>query len=276
MKKIGWNVLVAFVLCFMVLGCATSPSEKQSAKEPVIPKDDADEMVIVDWANRNIGESKAPIWLIQLSQGNSSVYKTQFGIDPNRDCEYSPGEGKTEPIAQVLSRTNFAYKKSDELNKSVIAKIGKGLNDGELEAYFTVASKTQVTMAGLREEGSFWQKVRIKNNETKVTTEKYNYYTIFSWDKTDWNNMLAKYFTDIIGNTSISKQTRKEVYALYDEMKSNEDKKEAQVKSAEDKEYQLQLARIEAARAKNGSTQPKIEQPVDYESALKTAAMLLE
>lgn len=106
-----------------------------------------------------------------MRRGNSNTFKNEWGIDENRVCKVSMATGKTEASAQAA-----------ELNQKVIGRVGQGLNDeGQLEALFVAASETKADMTGLREETSFWQKVRTtkKNSQgKKVQEDQYIYYTV--------------------------------------------------------------------------------------------------
>ncbi|MGP1458722.1 MAG: hypothetical protein ACTTKL_05375 [Treponema sp.] len=170
--------------------CASTPT---SAGDPRLPVEEAkadeiDRVVVVDWTDRTLGEVSAPAWLKNLRRGNSDAFKEQWKETQNRVVKLSMAAGKTEAIAQALSRAGFAYTQAAELNQKVIGRVGQGLNDvGQLEALFTAASQTKADMTGLREETGFFQKVRTTNADSKQKSERYVYYTVYSMSKESWD-----------------------------------------------------------------------------------------
>ena len=214
-------------------------------------EEDLDKVVVVDWTDRALGEVQAPTWLKNMRRGNSDTFKEMWGIDSDRVVKISMATGKTEAIAQALSRAGFAYTQAAELNQKVIGRVGQGLNDaGQLEALFVAASETKADMTGLREETGFFQKVRTTNAETGEKTEKFIYYTVYSMDKGTWDNLCKKYLMDVMGDADLTTETKKKVGALFSEMKEDADKKEAQKQAEEEALYKAQMARLEAERAK--------------------------
>lgn len=217
-------------------------------------KKNADKATVVDWTDRALGEVSAPTWLRNLRRGNASTFKNEWGIDNSRIVKVSMATGKTEATAQALSRAGFAYAQAAELNQKVIGRVGQGLNDeGQLEALFVAASETKAEMAGLREESSFWQKVSSVKKDEKgknVQVEQYIYYTVYSMDKTTWDNLCKKYLMDLMGGADLTSETKKKVGALFSEMKEDADKKDAAKQAEEEALYKAQIARLEAERAK--------------------------
>ena len=231
------------------MGILVSMSTMAFAKSKYEKK--ADKAALVDWTDRTLGEESAPKWLLNLRRGNASKFKKEWEIDENRIVKVSMATGATEAVAQALSRASFAYVQSAELNQKVIGRVGQGLNDmGQLEAVFEAASQTKADMTGLREETGFFQKVRLTKRGTKEQTEKYVYYTVYSMDKSTWDNLCKKYLMDLMGSEGLETATQKKIGALFSEMKEDADKKDAK-KAAEEKAlYDAQMARLEAERAK--------------------------
>lgn len=252
MKKTIANVLATGVIAAsMVLCMASCGSTKVDPTLKVNVDDDIDKVVVIDWTDRTLGEIAAPTWLKNMRRGNSDTFKTQWGMDSNRVVKVSMATGKTEATAQALSRAGFAYTQAAELNQKVIGRVGQGLNDvGQLEAVYAAASETKADMTGLREETGFYQRIRVTEKATKETTEKYVYYTVYSMDKSTWDNLCKKYLMDLMGTEGLETATQKKIGALFSEMKDDADKKDAK-KAAEEKTlYDAQKARLEAERAK--------------------------
>ena len=239
----------SILISIFAMGILVSMSTMAFAKSKYEKK--ADKAALVDWTDRTLGEESAPKWLLNLRRGNASKFKKEWEIDENRIVKVSMATGATEAVAQALSRASFAYVQSAELNQKVIGRVGQGLNDmGQLEAVFEAASQTKADMTGLREETGFFQKVRLTKRGTKEQTEKYVYYTVYSMDKSTWDNLCKKYLMDLMGSEGLETATQKKIGALFSEMKEDADKKDAK-KAAEEKAlYDAQMARLEAERAK--------------------------
>lgn len=250
MKKTFAGVMVAGLLAASMIGVASCASNNVDPTLNV-NVDDEVKVSVIDWTDRTLGEAAAPQWLRNMRRGNSDTFKQSWGVDSNRVIKVSMATGKTEATAQALSRAGFAYTQAAELNQKVIGRVGQGLNDiGQLEAVYAAASETKADMTGLREETGFYQRIRVTEKATKETTEKYVYYTVYSMDKSTWDNLCKKYLMDLMGTEGLETATQKKIGALFSEMKDDADKKDAK-KAAEEKAlYDAQMARLEAERAK--------------------------
>ncbi len=248
MKKV-FVVCAAAALVLGMAGCASTKSVDPTLKINV--DDGVDKVVVIDWTDRTLGEVAAPQWLKNMRRGNSDTFKQQWGTDANRVVKVSMATGKTEATAQALSRAGFAYAQAAELSQKVIGRVGQGLNDvGQLEAVYVAASETKADMTGLREEAGFFQKVRTTKAGTKEQSEQYIYYTVFSMDKGTWDNLCKKYLMDVMGGADLTTETQKKVGALFSEMKADADKKDVAKQAEEESLYKVQMARLEAERAK--------------------------
>ena len=252
MKKKLIKAMVAGTLFASLLsfaGCGSTPKADPTIKVNV--DDDVDKVVVIDWTDRTLGEISAPTWLKNMTRGNSDTFKEQWSISADRVVKFSRATGKTEAIAQALSRAGFAYTQAAELNQKVIGRVGQGLNDvGQLEALFVAASETKADMTGLREEAVFFQKVRTTNAETGAKTEQYIYYTIYSMSKETWDALCKKYLMDMMGGANLETETQKKIGALFSEMKADADKKDAQKQAEEKRAYDAQMARLETEKTK--------------------------
>lgn len=248
MKKV-FVVCAAAALVLGMAGCASTKSVDPTLKINV--DDGVDKVVVIDWTDRTLGEVAAPQWLKNMRRGNSDTFKQQWGTDANRVVKVSMATGKTEATAQALSRAGFAYTQAAELSQKVLGRVGQGLNDvGQLEAVYVAASETKADMTGLREEAGFFQKVRTTKAGTKEQSEQYIYYTVFSMDKGTWDNLCKKYLMDVMGGADLTTETQKKVGSLFSEMKADADKKDAAKQAEEESLYKVQMARLEAERAK--------------------------
>ena len=268
MKKISVFLIVVMVMMVLALsGCGTT----QNAKVDV----DADKVVVVDWTDRTLGEPAIPKWLKDMCHGNSDTFKENWKVDASRVVKLSHATGKTEPIAQALSRAGFAYTQASELNQKVIGRVGRGLNDlGQLEALSLAASETKADMTGLREEYSFCQKVRVKDDVTKEISEYYNYYIIYSMDKATWDALCKKYLMDVMGGANLETETQKKIGALFTEMKEDADKKDLKKAQEEAALYREQMARLEGEKGALNANTKLTEQEAAIKKATEEAAKL--
>ena len=249
--KIFTLMALALTGTFAIISCGSTKVEDPRGKIAEAPKDEIDKVVVVDWTDRTMGEISAPTWLKNMTRGNSDTFKEQWSISADRVVKFSRATGKTEAIAQALSRAGFAYTQAAELNQKVIGRVGQGLNDvGQLEALFVAASETKADMTGLREEAGFFQKVRTTNAETGAKTEQYIYYTIYSMSKETWDALCKKYLMDMMGGANLETETQKKIGALFSEMKADADKKDAQKQAEEKRAYDAQMARLETEKTK--------------------------
>lgn len=188
MKKTMINCVFAVLCAVLSLGffmsCASGA--KATGMDPTedIPqadRDEADRVVIVDWADRTLGEISAPTWLRNMSRGNSTTFKEMWGIDSDRIVKLSMARGKTEATAQALSRAGFAYSQAAELTQKVIGRVGQGLNDvGELEALYVAASETKAEISGLRGRSRILAKSAYNKSRDKRTFRRlYLLYCLF-------------------------------------------------------------------------------------------------
>ena len=249
--KIFTLMALALTGTFAITSCGSTKVEDPRGKIAEAPKDEIYKVVVVDWTDRTMGEISAPTWLKNMTRGNSDTFKEQWSISADRVVKFSRATGKTEAIAQALSRAGFAYTQAAELNQKVIGRVGQGLNDvGQLEALFVAASETKADMTGLREEAGFFQKVRTTNAETGAKTEQYIYYTIYSMSKETWDALCKKYLMDMMGGANLETETQKKIGALFSEMKADADKKDAQKQAEEKRAYDAQMARLETEKTK--------------------------
>lgn len=270
MKRFFKGAMLALATVSIMASCVSKPETTENTVEEM-----ADKMVVADWANRGMGEEAQPTWLKAMIRGNSGEFKEAFGIDPERIVKPSRATGKTEATAQAFSRAGFAYSQAAELQQKVIGRVGQGLNDvGQLEAVYMAASETKAEMSGLREETTFWQKVRVKNAENGKVTEEYVYYTIYSMDKETWDNICKKYLMDIMGDASLQTETQKKIGELFSEIKEDSDKKDLEKAEAERKAYEAQLARLDLEKTKVEASVQKADAEAQTAQAVARALEL--
>ncbi|MGL4985627.1 MAG: hypothetical protein ACRC5H_00625 [Treponemataceae bacterium] len=239
--------IVSIIACVAFVSCLSTGETTTKEQLP----EGVDKVIAVDWDGRVLGEPSAPNWLKQINKGNATLFKEEFGVDSNRVCRISKGEGKTQALAETFSRVNFTYQQAEELQQKVIARAGVGINSaGQREALFNAASQTKVDMTGLRTEASFWQKIRTTNSQTGSTTESFIHYTIYSMSSEIWASIVRKYLMDVMGDANLQTETQKTIGGLFSEIKDDEDKISAKKQADDEKAYNLQKKQLEVERAK--------------------------
>lgn len=232
MKKIIC-ALAATMMFFVLASCKSAKLTRNNVD--VSPK----EVSVFEWKNQTLGEKSSPDWLLPLMRGNADEFKKQFRIDATRIVKYSVGENKTQAQAQAVSRTDFFARLAFELKQKIIARIGTGMNSyGELESIYDVASEARVDIAGVREEDSFWQRIR-KTAEDGKTSDSYTYWIIYSMDKSTWDNIVANYINQIIGKADIESATQQRLRDMISEIQNEADREDAKRNLEEERAYQL-------------------------------------
>ena len=237
------KIIILGVALVTLSSCATTKNAS-NGNAPV--SEEVNVVEVIDWDGRSLGESAAPAWLKNIFRGNADYFKEEFGVSEGRICKLSRANAKTLATAQALSRSGFSYSLAAELNQKIIGRIGQGLNDvGQLEALYLAASQTKADVVGLREESTFWQKVRLTEKGEKHVTESYIFYTVYSMNEESWEKLTKKYLLDLMGDTQLETETQKKIGSLFTEMKADADKVEAKKQAEEERLYREQMARIQ-------------------------------
>lgn len=238
MKKVIFGVVGAALLVSFV-SCKSTKEVEQPVEidEMNLPVSSA-EVSVVEWKNQMIGEKAGPDWLLTLARGNADEFKRQFQIDSARVVKYSEGTGKTQAQAQAVSRTDYFARLAFELKQKIIARIGTGMNNyGELESIYDVASASTVSISGVREDESFWQRIRRAMPNGKYE-DSYTYWTVFSIDKAVWDEIVKNYMNQIINKADIDSTTQIRLRGMIAELQAEADKEAAEQKALEERAYQ--------------------------------------
>ena len=191
MKKSVFGA-IPFMFCMMLLvvGCA---SNNVTVK--------ADDSVIVDWADRNMGNPAIPGWLEKLVRGNSEAFKSDFGIDKSYVIKYSIASGKTDESAKVASRLNYNAIRAEELKTQVVSEASK-IMDTEPAARAAISATVELT--GHELVTQFWQEIETSNSETESKTEKFVCYSVYKVSKENWMETLKAYYKEVLSKISDS------------------------------------------------------------------------
>lgn len=222
MKRLVYKAAAA-ALALAFAGCAST----KGSNAPVADKNDIDKEVILDWSGKTLGaELGGPNGLTEAVRGNSKKLQQELSIENSRRVGANETSGKTLAQAQALSRADLAYKNATELSQIVNGKIGNYLDGkGELDAVYAAVGKTPPTkISGIREEGSFWQKIRTISAVTKESKEEYKYWTIYSVSKESWNTLCDTYLMNLKRNGNFKNETQRALDELFDEIKKDTDR----------------------------------------------------
>lgn len=223
MKRLMYKAAAA-ALALAFAGCAST----KGSNAPVADKNDIDKVTVVDWSGRTLGAKPELNGLLEAQNGNSSKLKQELSLENSRLVSVSEGIGKTLAQAQALSRADLASKKATELSQIVNVQFGNVMDDkGEVDVVSAAVSKTPPTkISGIREEGSFWQKVRTTSAETRESKEEYRYYTIYSMSQESWNTLCDTYLINLKRNGNFKAETQKVLDELFDEIKKDADRRD--------------------------------------------------
>lgn len=243
MKKV---ILVAFTLLFcmtvLVTGCA---SNNVTVK--------ADDSVIVDWADRNVGSPAIPGWLEKLVRGNSENFKSDFEIEKSYIIKYSVGNGKTAESAKVTSKLNYNATRAEELRTAVLSEASKTLN---AEPLAKAAMAAAVDLTGHELVTQFWQEIETSDSESESKTKDFICYSVYKISKENWQETLKCYFKEVISRISDS-DTQNQLAALitnvYENTTSEKEKTESEVRD----EINAKINAIETGTKNSAAPAPK-------------------
>jgi hypothetical protein len=291
MNRITW-FFVASIAVIVLAGCASNPEsvasqpgsfENGPRSENVT--ESADRMVIRDWSDRSIGEIANPAWLLSARRGNFTAFKADFGIDPEYMCRAGTGINVNRNAALIQADVLFAAQLAQELRQTVLTRAGVAsdseIDDGEYAAVRNAALEAKVTLAGFRQVTDFWQQQEVTDANGRKQV-RYAAYIIYACPSDVWDQLVAKYLMDIVGQLP-EKKTQQAVAGLFEELKADTrrevEKTEAQWRAeleaqrqAVENQQQLAMAQtpggVVAARAAGETAQT---QAIEEGRTLRTA-----
>ncbi|MCQ2592835.1 MAG: hypothetical protein MJ188_08630 [Treponema sp.] len=223
--------IVSILAPFLFKGCLPSNSDSKVYNP---------DPVVIDWSYRTLGEKKNPQWLVDMTRGNSTLFKKMWNIDDERIVMFGCATAATESSAQTLSRLGAYYKMASELQSKVVFRLDKSISEEQKNIIKSSSSATAVEFSGLREETGFYQKIRITNPNTGVSEIKYTYITVFSMDKEVWDYFCRKYLLELMATEGLTVDSQQQIGALFGELKTNPDKKDYKEYKKEQKLYASQ------------------------------------
>jgi len=261
MKKEIITAVVVITTLFALAGCSSQPkavtTEKEIKKEQNVNNVSTSPLAsrILDWQNRNLGEPQVPVWLKPLVKGNSQIVKQEFSdlIPTNAIVKYSLGQRANRDEARVSSQLLINAQIANELKTYVVTAAAQTLNQGQMDIVEEITAATKVDIAGLRRVTDFWQQVETTDDHGAKTKE-YLYYTVWSIDPKNWDQLVAKYMYDIIGDKRFPSQAKQNIGNAFNDIaaatkRENEvsDRDFQQMVNERKQAADLEMARIQAS-----------------------------
>jgi hypothetical protein len=198
-----------------------------------LAEETASNQKVLDWSNRGLGEMASPSWLLPALRGNWKPFKEEWPVNSNKILKIGAAQAAQLNSAQTIADVQYAARLASQLKQMVLTRAAISLgSDGEFETVQDAATKTMVNMAGQERLTDFWQKIEVKENGKKNTY--YVYYVVYACDSAVWDQLVAKYLFDIVGQLP-DKKTQQTIAAMFNEIdaetKSEKEKTEAQFKA---------------------------------------------
>jgi hypothetical protein len=198
-------VAAALSLLF-ALGCNSTPEARgPAAQTPVAPVNASGvevqlpRPVVIDWMNSNLGIPEKPDWLAPLALGNSQGLRSTYDIPPGDVVKYSVATGANRDNARVQAGLLFAAKTASELKQYVVTAAAQTLDQGQVDIVEEITTATKVDTSGLGVVCDFWQLVESTDPATGMKARDYVYYIVYRCPQNTWNQLVAKYLLDVVG-----------------------------------------------------------------------------
>jgi hypothetical protein len=259
MKKMMITWCAALAAIAVMGSCGSTQRAASSAAVSVQAARTADNMVILDWKDRSLGELAAPVWLLSAVRGDWKPFKETWTVAPGKILKLGASNNAMQNTAMTIADVQYAARLANQLKQSVLTRAGISLgSDGEFDAVNDAATKTLVTIAGQERLTDFWQKVELTDSNGKKQTA-YNYYVVYACDEAIWDQLVGKYIFDVVGQLP-EKKTQQTIAGLFKEI----DEATKAEKPLSEEEFRKEVAAREAALERGGV--PKAEQRAAYRS----------
>ena len=217
MKRVMLAWCVVLTAMAVLGGCASMQGAASSAAVSVEAARTADNMVIVDWKDRSLGEIAAPVWLLSAARGDWKPFKETWTVAPGKILKLGASNSSGQNTAMTIADVQYAARLANQLKQSVLTRAGISLgSDGEFDVVNDAATKTLVTLAGQERLTDFWQKVELTDSSGRKRTA-YNYYVVYACDEAIWDQLVAKYIYDVVGQLP-EKKTQQTIRGLFQEI----------------------------------------------------------
>ncbi|GHV74707.1 hypothetical protein AGMMS49940_20090 [Spirochaetia bacterium] len=227
-------VTAALAVLFTAVSCGTTGAAASSAATSAQAERTADDQRILDWSNRSIGEIASPVWLLPAVRGNWNLFKQEWPVAPDKVLKIGFARHASLNAAQTVADVQYAARLANQLKQSVLSRAGISLgSDGEFEAVQNAATQAQVSIAGQERVTDFWQLREVDDGNGRKT-KTYVYYVVYACDSAVWDQVVAKYLRDIIGQVPDTR-AQQTIAGMFNEInaevKYEREKSEAQLKA---------------------------------------------
>jgi hypothetical protein len=217
MKTKGKKVFVVAAIFAVLNFSACNSTEKASGRISAEAERTADDMRIVNWKDRSIGEIASPAWLLPAVRGNWNLFKAEWPVAPEKVLKYGVARHSTLNGAQTIADVQYAARLASQLRQSVLSRAAVSLgSDGEFDLVNNAAVQTHVNIAGQERLTDFWQQVETTAPNGR-RTRTYNYWVVYACDSSVWDQLVAKYIYDIVGQLP-ERRTQQVIAGMFNEI----------------------------------------------------------
>ncbi|GHV19475.1 hypothetical protein FACS189494_01180 [Spirochaetia bacterium] len=237
---------------------------------------------VIDWSNRNIGESAVPLWLKPTIAGNSSVVRNEFDLASTARVGYSLAQRANRDEARVQAGLLFAAKTANSLKQYLVTGAASVLNEGQMEIVEQITTVTKINITGNRPVTEFWQLVETEDTSNRSKSREYLYYIVYEMDAQTWAQLVRKYVNDVIGQIA-DRPVQTQVANAFGEIdaraKREDAMSDAEFKQKIDLQYQAakdaqsrEIARINSGAAATSALAGVAEAQVKADARARYAA----
>jgi hypothetical protein len=212
LRKITFSaVVLMMVLC---AGCKTTTG---SAAISAQAERTANDQKTLDWSNRGIGEAASPAWLLPAIRGNWTAFKQEWQVSPDKVLKIGVARNASVNAAQTIADVQYAARLANQLKQSVLTRAAISLgSDGEFDPVQDAATRAMVNVAGQERLTDFWQLIETDEGNGKKS-RAYVYYVVYACDSAVWDQVVAKYLYDIVGQLP-DKKTQQTISGMFNEI----------------------------------------------------------
>jgi hypothetical protein len=259
MRNKKWVVAAVGLVTLAVFVSCASKQDSTSDRLSAQAERTANDQKTLDWSNRSIGEIASPAWLLPAIRGNWTAFKQEWQVSPDKVLKIGVARHSSRNCAQTIADVQYAARLANQLKQTVLTRAAISLgSDGEFDTVQDAATKALVNVAGQERLTDFWQLIETDEGNGKKT-RAYVYYVVYACDSGVWDQVVAKYLFDIVGQLP-DKKTQQTISGMFNEI--NAEVKYEREKS--DAQFQAEVAAQQ--RALTQAPQPVAAQLAAYRS----------
>jgi hypothetical protein len=217
-KKYLYIVLAIYAIAAFELAACASSSKPEAAPATAVPtqqpataaannvSDDPIKSRIIDWQGRTAKSPSTPDWITQVALLNYNQAAIHLGYD---DAMQAGGPiyrgwaitGPDERGAEMMADMALARTVAKELQTQVNNYVAQSSTMTEATKNTikeNTETRTNVTLTGYRQVGSFWQLVENDDSTTKRKTRVTVLYRLYQFDNQAWRAITAAYVQEVL------------------------------------------------------------------------------